>query len=195
MEGHRRAHPASYRRRVAVPPITGSHVTSRAPSRLTDDDRVERMGRTDRASLVIEAPRDRVYAAMLDPDALVAWLPPDDMRGTMHHFDARPGGGFRMELTYLDGGEGKSSADSDVTDVTFVDLVLGERVVQQVVFDSEDESFAGTMTMTWSLSEARDGTRVEIRADDVPPGISAEDHQAGLDASLANLAAHVTTDQ
>lgn len=150
------------------------------------------MGRTDRASRLVAAPRDRVYQALLDPDALEAWLPPDNMRGKVLEFDARPGGGFRMELTYLDGSEGKSSDSTDVTDVAFVDLVPGQQVVQQVVFDSDDESFAGTMTMTWSLSETPDGTLVEVRADDVPEGISAEDHHAGLTASLANLAAHVT---
>lgn len=150
------------------------------------------MGRTDRASRLVEAPQERVYADLLDPEALQEWLPPDNMRGRIAHFDARPGGGFRMELTHLDGGQGKTSDDTDVTEVTFTDLVPGEQVVQQVVFESDDESFAGTMTMTWSLSETSDGTLVEIRADDVPEGISAEDHQAGLASSLANLAAHVT---
>jgi hypothetical protein len=32
---------------------------------------------------------------------------------------------------------------------------------------------------------------VDIRADDVPAGISAEDHATGLASSLANLAAHL----
>jgi len=32
---------------------------------------------------------------------------------------------------------------------------------------------------------------VEIRADDVPDGISAEDHATGLASSLANLAAYL----
>jgi hypothetical protein len=32
---------------------------------------------------------------------------------------------------------------------------------------------------------------VDIRADDVPAGISAEDHAVGLASSLANLAAYV----
>lgn len=42
--------------------------------------------------------------------------------------------------------------------------------------------------MTWLLPDVDDGTRVEIRADDVPPGISAEDHAIGRAASLRNLA-------
>lgn len=44
------------------------------------------------------------------------------------------------------------------------------------------------MTMTWEITALEDGTRVDIRADQVPDGISAEDHAAGLASSLANLA-------
>jgi hypothetical protein len=64
-------------------------------------------------------------------------------------------------------------------------------VVQAVEFVSDDPSYAGTMTMTWAITAVDTGTRVEIRADDVPDGISAEDHAAGLASSLANLAAYL----
>jgi hypothetical protein len=47
------------------------------------------------------------------------------------------------------------------------------------------------MTMTWALSPVQGGTRVEIRADNVPPGIGREDHAVGMASSLANLAAFV----
>ncbi len=137
---------------------------------------------------MIPAAREQVYAALLDPVALETWLPPGNMVGRILAFDPRPGGIFRMELTYLDGSTGKSSEHSDVTEVTFVELLRNERVVQRVEFDSDDPSFAGTMTMTWSLREAGDGTTVEIRADDVPPGISPDDHANGMAASLNNLA-------
>jgi uncharacterized protein YndB with AHSA1/START domain len=39
------------------------------------------MARTDTASRVIAAPPDRVFAALVDPEALTAWLPPDGMSG------------------------------------------------------------------------------------------------------------------
>jgi hypothetical protein len=45
------------------------------------------------------------------------------------------------------------------------------------------------MTMIWELTAVDAATRVEIRADHVPAGISAADHAAGLRSSLANLAA------
>jgi hypothetical protein len=47
------------------------------------------------------------------------------------------------------------------------------------------------MTMTWEVAVAGAGTRVDIVAEDVPDGISAEDHAAGLASSLTNLAAYV----
>lgn len=50
---------------------------------------------------------------------------------------------------------------------------------------------ASTMTMTWEVTAIGAGTRVDIRADDVPDGISADDHAAGLASSLTNLAAHL----
>ncbi len=63
--------------------------------------------------------------------------------------------------------------------------------MQAVDFVSDDPAYAGTMTMTWELSAVDAGTRVEVRADDVPDGISAEDHAAGLASSLTNLAAYL----
>ncbi|MGH9177407.1 MAG: SRPBCC domain-containing protein, partial [Acidimicrobiales bacterium] len=50
------------------------------------------MPRTDRASRVIAAPPDRVYAAFVDPEALAAWLPPDGMSARIERFDLEPGG-------------------------------------------------------------------------------------------------------
>jgi uncharacterized protein YndB with AHSA1/START domain len=115
------------------------------------------------------------------------------MTGRFERFDARPGGSYRLVLTYADasGAPGKASADSDVVEARFTDIVPGERVVQAVDFVSDDPAFAGTMTMTWAVTAAGAGTRVDIVAEDVPDGISAADHAAGLSSSLANLAAYV----
>lgn len=151
------------------------------------------MTRTDTASRVIAAPPDRVYAALVDPEALTSWLPPDGMTGRFERFDAGPGGSYRLVLTYADAStpRGKATADSDIVDVRFVDLVPGVRLVQTADFVSDDPANAGTMTIRWELTAVNAGTRVDIRAEHVPVGISAEDHAAGLASSLANLAAHL----
>jgi uncharacterized protein YndB with AHSA1/START domain len=141
--------------------------------------------------LFVAATREQVYSALVDPDALVAWLPPRGMTARFERFDARPGGSYRLVLTYLESGRGKTTEQSDVVEARFVDLEPGERVVQEVDFESDDPSFAGTMTMTWRLTPADGGTLVEILAEDVPDGISAQDHATGMASSLANLALHV----
>jgi uncharacterized protein YndB with AHSA1/START domain len=79
------------------------------------------MPRTDTAARVIAAPVGRVFAALVDPEALLAWLPPSGMTGRFERFDVR------------------------------------------------------------------------ITAEDVPDGISAEDHAEGLSSSLSNLAAYLET--
>jgi uncharacterized protein YndB with AHSA1/START domain len=142
---------------------------------------------------VIASDPDRVYAALVDPEALAGWLPPAGMRGRFEHFDARPGGSYRFVLTYEDtsAASGKSTADSDIIEARFVDIVPGVRVVQAVTFVADDPALAGTMMMTWELTATGPGTRVDIRADQVPSGISADDHAAGLASSLANLATYV----
>ena len=148
------------------------------------------MPRTDRASLMIAVPPERVWAALVDPEALLAWLPPGGMTGKFERFDAWQGGSYRMVLTYSDasGTPGKATADSDIVEARFVDIIPGERVVQAVDFVSDDPAYAGTMTMTWQITAVDAGTRVDVVPEDVPDGISAEDHAAGLASSLTNLA-------
>jgi uncharacterized protein YndB with AHSA1/START domain len=135
---------------------------------------------------VIAAPPGRVWAALVDPGALMAWLPPGGMTGRFERFDARPGGSYRMVLTYSDasGAPGKATAESDIVEARFVDIVPGQRVVQAVDFVSDDPAYAGTMTMTWKVTAVDAGTRVDIVAEDVPDGVSAEDHAAGLASPL-----------
>ena len=59
------------------------------------------MSRTDTAVRVISASPDRVFAALTDSDACrVATA--RRMTGRFEHFDARPGGSYRLVLTYAD---------------------------------------------------------------------------------------------
>ena len=151
------------------------------------------MPRTDSASRVIAAPLDAVYTALVDPAALAVWMPPTGMTATVEDLDLRPGGAFRMVLTYDDpqGAPGKSTADSDIVDARFVEIAPGRRVSYAVSFLSDDPAFAGRMTMVWDVAVAAGGTRVDIAAHDVPDGISPEDHATGMASSLENLAQYV----
>jgi uncharacterized protein YndB with AHSA1/START domain len=151
------------------------------------------MPRTDSASRVVTAPAARVYAALVSEAALVAWLPPAGMTARFERFDPRPGGSYRLVLTYAEGSttSGKATPDSDIVEARYLALVPDVRVVQAVDFESDDPAFSGTMTMTWEAVPVDGGTRVDITAEDVPDGISADDHAEGLASSLANLAAYL----
>src|SRR3546814_7887796 len=69
-----------------------------------------------------DLPAERVYRAFLDPGALVKWLPPHGFTGTVHHMDARVGGGYKMSFTNF--GTGHSHSFS----ATYVELKPGERI-------------------------------------------------------------------
>ena len=151
------------------------------------------MSRTDRASLVIHADQEAVFAALTGREALLSWLPPQGMHGDFERFDLREGGSYRLVLTYDDasGSPGKTAADSDIAEVRIGRIVPGELVEQSVDFESDDPAVRGTMRMAWRLHRTDDGTVVELEARDVPEGIRARDHAAGMTSSLANLAAYL----
>lgn len=151
------------------------------------------MGRTDRASLLIHADRVEVFAAIATQDALLAWLPPKGMHGAFERFDMRQGGSYRLVLTYDDASDapGKTSTDSDVSEVHISQFVPGERIVQEVNFESDDPAFQGTMQMEWNLHRVEEGTAVEIVARNVPDVIPARVHAEGITSSLTNLSTYL----
>ena len=86
--------------------------------------------------------------------------PAKGVSGKVERYDAaRPGGSYRMVLTYMDASTacGKATADSDIVEARYVDLVPGVRVVQAVDFVSDDPRNAGTMTMTWEITSVEAG--------------------------------------
>jgi uncharacterized protein YndB with AHSA1/START domain len=143
-----------------------------------------------KVSRIIQAPRQAIYRACLDPDALAAWRVPDGMTARVHAFDGREGGRYRMSLTYADPADapGKTTEDTDTFEGTFIELVPDEKVVELIRFESPDPGFAGEMRMTTSLADADQATEVTVLCEDIPPGIRPEDNELGCRLALANLA-------
>lgn len=147
--------------------------------------------RVDRASRVILASPRTLFRAFLDAEMLASWRAPEDMAAWIERFDPRIGGGYRMALTYpagTAGAPGKTSALEDAVEIRFVEIVPDNCIVEEVRFESHDPAFAGLMSITILFEKVREGTKVSLAATDVPPGISAADHKAGMDSSLAKLA-------
>ena len=145
-------------------------------------------------SRFIKATPHAIYRAFLDPSAVAAWRPPSGMSAKVYAFEPRAGGGYRMAFVYDDGGRsnpGKTSADADLFEARFAELVPDARIVEVVRFQSDDPAFAGEMTLTTTLHPLPAGTEVTVLAVNVPSGITAADHAAGIASSLENLARYV----
>lgn len=143
-------------------------------------------------SRLVRAPRAAVYRALLDPRAIAVWRVPEGMSGQVHAFEAREGGAFRVSLSYdQPDGTGKTSAHTDTYHGRFVQLVSNEKVVEIAEFETSDPALRGEMTITTTLSDAEDGTRITAVHDGLPPGLSARDNELGWSQALAKLAAWV----
>lgn len=151
----------------------------------------EHAGAWTRASRVIRAPPEELYAAFLDPAALVDWLPPAGMTGEIHEFDARVGGGYRMSLFYPPeerAFRGKTSDREDMVKVRFVELEPPRRIVEAVSFVTADPAFFSEMTLTATFEQVSGGTEVTLVFKNLPTGLRAEDNEAGSRLSLEQLA-------
>ena len=141
----------------------------------------------------IDAPRSRVYRAMLDPATLAQWKVPDGMSLRVHEFEPREGGRIRISLTYASPTEaGKSSADTDSYHGRFVRLVPDSLIVEVDEFETEDPALRGEMTSTIELLDAGDATELVARHDGLPPAISLADNETGWRMALDKLAALVS---
>lgn len=150
------------------------------------------MSHTDVGRATIDAPPNEVFAALVDAEARTVWLPPAGMSGRFDWFDARPGGGYTLTLTYDDEAtRGKSVENTDVVEVRFTAVDEPRQLVEEADFVSDDPDLAGTMTMSWSLEPVDRGTLVTITATDVPDGISSEDHVTAFASTLSNLDMYV----
>ena len=152
--------------------------------------------RSTRLRRHLRAPRARVYRALVDPHEVAIWMVPTGMRGEVHAFDARVGGAFRISLTYDEPtGTGKSTAHTDTYHGRFVELVPDERVVEVVEFETSDPAMQGEMTITLTLADAGGGTDLVAVHDDLPPGLSPADNEAGWGQSMDKLAALVEAEE
>jgi uncharacterized protein YndB with AHSA1/START domain len=151
----------------------------------------ERTGAWTRTSRIIKARPEQLYEAFTNPAALVTWLPPGEMTGKIHEFDARVGGGYRMSLFYPPNERnfrGKTSEREDMVKVRFAELAPPRRIVEAVSFVTTDPALLGEMTITATFEEVSGGTEVTLECTNLPPGLRPEDNEAGSRLSLEQLA-------
>jgi uncharacterized protein YndB with AHSA1/START domain len=129
---------------------------------------------------LLRATPERVYRALLDPDALAKWLPPNGFTCKVHHLEAKVGGTYKMSFTNFTTGKSHSFGG------TYLELTPYERICYSDKFD--DPNLAGEMKTTITLKKVSCGTEVNIVQEGIPPAIPAEACYLGWQESLILLA-------
>jgi uncharacterized protein YndB with AHSA1/START domain len=137
---------------------------------------------TVRLHRVLRAPPERVYRALIEPDALVKWMAPHGFTAKVLSLDARVGGGYRMSFTNF------GTKHTHSFGGTYVEMVPGKLLRYTDTFD--DPKMPGEMQMRVELRAVACGTELSILQEGIPPQIPVEFCYLGWQESLA-LLAHV----
>ncbi|MBZ9979276.1 SRPBCC family protein [Mesorhizobium sp. BR-1-1-10] len=138
------------------------------------------MPSTVRLHRVLTTSPEKVYRAFLEADALAKWLPPNGFTCTVHHFEGKVGGTFKMSFRNFTTGDSHSFGGE------YVELVAGELLRYTDRFD--DPNLPGEIQVTVTLKKVSVGTEVNITQAGIPDAIPAEACYLGWQESLRNLA-------
>ena len=138
------------------------------------------MPSTVRLHRVLATSPEKVYRAFTEADALAKWLPPNGFTCTVHSFDAKVGGAFKMSFRNFTTGGSHSFGGE------YLELVPGERLRYTDRFD--DPNLPGQIEVTVLLKKVSVGTELDITQAGIPDLIPAEACYLGWQESLRNLA-------
>lgn len=142
--------------------------------------------RSVRLHRVLRAPAEKVYRAFLEAEALAKWLPPYGFTCTVHQFEAKVGGSFRMSFRNFSTGNGHSFGGE------YLELVPNQRIRYTDRFD--DPNLPGTLQVSVVLTPVSCGTELAVVQDGIPELIPLEMCYLGWQESLLQLATLVEPD-
>ena len=142
--------------------------------------------RAVRLHRVIRAAPDKLFRAFTEAEALAKWLPPHGFTCTVHHLDARVGGGFRMSFRNFTTGQAHSFGGE------YLELQPSRRVRYTDRFD--DPNLPGVMEVTVSLDAVTCGTELSVVQAGIHEAIPLEMCYLGWQESLQQLALLVEPD-
>ena len=129
---------------------------------------------------VLTTKPEKVYRAFLEADAMAKWLPPNGFACTVHHFEPKVGGTFRMSFRNFTTGQSHAFGG------TYTELVPNKKLRYTDKFD--DPNLPGEMAVTVELTQVSVGTEVTIEQAGIPDMIPVEACYLGWQESLRNLA-------
>jgi uncharacterized protein YndB with AHSA1/START domain len=138
------------------------------------------MPNTVRLHRVIATKPEKVYRAFIEADALAKWLPPNGFACTVHQFEAKVGGTFKMSFRNF------TTSNSHSFGGEYIELVPYERLRYTDKFD--DPNLPGQIQVTVTLRKVSLGTELDIVQEGLPDAIPLEACYLGWQESLRNLA-------
>ena len=128
---------------------------------------------------VLKASPEKVYRAFTDSLAIASWLPPYGFLCTVHEFEPKVGGVYRMSFTNFSTGNGHSFGGK------YLDIKPNEFLKYTDNFD--DPNLPGEMTTTVWLKQTLVGTELKVLQEGIPAMIPAEMCYLGWQESLDKL--------
>ncbi len=126
------------------------------------------------------APRERVYAALTDPELGRQWWAPEGFRITELVLDATPGGYFGFVM------ENEKSGDSFASRGVYKEAVQNKRLVWTST-NVQGDGLGPETRATVELEDAEGGTRLELTHEGFPDSATRDDHAGGWSACLDQL--------
>ena len=128
---------------------------------------------------VLKASPEKVYRAFTDSLAIASWLPPYGFLCTVHEFEPKVGGVYRMSFTNFSTGNGHSFGGK------YIEIKPNEFLKYTDKFD--DPNLPGEMTTTVWLKQTLVGTELKVLQVGIPAMIPAEMCYLGWQESLDKL--------
>ena len=131
-------------------------------------------------SRVIEAPRDRVYAAWTDPEQLKQWFGPENVKTRELVADARVGGTFRWDIINSEGEEMTMRGE-------FRELQPDKKIVFTWQWEDDEDWENHISIVTVELYDRDGGTELRLTHEQLPNEESRDGHTRGWESALDKL--------
>jgi len=129
---------------------------------------------------VINAPRERVYAAWTDPAQLRQWFGPENVQTRNIVADARAGGKFQWDLINPEGEEMTAAGE-------YREVQPGKKVVFTWKWQDDENWERHESIVTVEFSDCDDGTEVRLFHERLPSKESRDRHSEGWTSLLNKL--------
>lgn len=130
----------------------------------------------------IPAARERVFAALTEPEHLRRWSAPEGLAVVDGDTDLRVGGGWRVVMAEPDGARHEAFG-------TYREIAPPERLVYTHAWRRDDGGSSPETVLTVELRPRGDGTRLLFTQAGFPSPESRDGHRDGWSSALGHLRA------